>query len=63
MIRIIEVLPIEQGAMFLYQFLAHNEYNREMVFDFLSKLREPFSSVKLNGGQIKITSKHANVKE
>lgn len=59
----IETLSIEYGAMFLYQLLLYKGFNREEVFEFLSRLREPFSLIKLNGGQIKITTKHDIIEE
>ncbi|SHN24218.1 hypothetical protein [Gracilibacillus kekensis] len=59
----IERLPLEHASRFLYQFILNKGFNRYEVFEFLSKLRSPFSLIKLNGGQIKITMEHANLEE
>ncbi|MBS4220055.1 hypothetical protein KHA96_17220 [Bacillus sp. FJAT-49711] len=62
-IKIIECLPLESSSKFLYHFLVYREYNREEIFEILSRLNEPLCLIKLNGGQIKIEKTHSNIEE
>lgn len=62
-IEAIDMLPLETSSEFLYKFLVYKRFNREEVFEFLSKLSEPFSSIRINGGQVKITTRHSNIEE
>jgi hypothetical protein len=62
-INVIEMLSLERGARFLYHFLTIKGFNREMVFQFLSRLIPPFNSIKLNGGQIKFETEGAHLEE
>lgn len=59
--KIIETLPLESASELLFQFLVYKDLNKGEVFEFLSNLIEPFSLIKLKGGQIKITKAHTNI--
>ncbi|MEH7239300.1 YobI family P-loop NTPase [Bacillus sp. JJ1562] len=62
-IKNVECLPLEAASKFLYHFLVYKEFNREEIFEILSKLSEPLCLIKLNGGQLRIEKTHSNVEE
>ncbi|VEF49140.1 NTPase with transmembrane helices [Bacillus freudenreichii] len=62
-IKILECLSLESSSKFLYHFLEYREYNREEIFEFLSRLSEPLCLIKLNGGKLKIEKTHSNIEK
>lgn len=61
--KLLEKLSLKKSAELLYQYFVLENFVREQIFTILSKLNNPFKSIKLKGRQIRIADNHTNIEK